>query len=44
MTSCICIQERKVGSIQDAESDAGKSASRACIQAKVAPMARKGMH
>jgi hypothetical protein len=29
--TCICIRERKVGSIQDAEADAGKSASHACI-------------
>jgi hypothetical protein len=33
MTSCTCIRiwERKVGSIWDAEVDAGKSASHACI-------------
>jgi hypothetical protein len=31
MTSCICIRERKVGSIRDAKADAGKSASHACI-------------
>ena len=29
--TCICIWERKVGSIRDVEADAGKSASHACI-------------
>ena len=42
--TCICTRERKVGSIWDAEADAGKSTGHACIQAKVVPMQGKGRH